>query len=174
MSRDTFDVVVIGSGFGGAIAALRASEAGRKVLVLERGRRWAPGQFPRDVTDTEWDEFLDHFEHRKVELGTCGRAYATACHHEHACIRCPLLRIDPNQQPRLEEIRVSLVNRRQEAVERGWTGEIDGLEITLAAADRKLASLTSEPRSSAQDGPGFLQPMKTSLGVGESRPPGRL
>lgn len=53
MSRDTFDVVVIGSGFGGAIAALRASEAGRKVLVLERGRRWAPGQFPRDVTDTD-------------------------------------------------------------------------------------------------------------------------
>lgn len=53
MSSDTFDVVIIGSGFGGAIAALRASEAGRKVLVLERGRRWVPGRFPRDVTDTD-------------------------------------------------------------------------------------------------------------------------
>jgi len=35
-----FDVIVIGSGFGGAITACRLSEAGYKVLILERGRRW--------------------------------------------------------------------------------------------------------------------------------------
>lgn len=35
------DCVVIGSGFGGAVSALRLSEAGLKVIVLERGRRWA-------------------------------------------------------------------------------------------------------------------------------------
>jgi cholesterol oxidase len=47
------DVVVVGSGFGGSIAALRLAQAGRSVAVLERGRRWAPGQFPRDVTRTD-------------------------------------------------------------------------------------------------------------------------
>jgi cholesterol oxidase len=48
-----FDVIVVGSGFGGSIAALRLSEAGRSVLVLERGRRWRPGDFPRDVRDID-------------------------------------------------------------------------------------------------------------------------
>jgi cholesterol oxidase len=41
-----FDVTVIGSGFGGAVTAARLSEAGYRVLILERGRRWAPENFP--------------------------------------------------------------------------------------------------------------------------------
>ncbi len=45
------DAVVIGSGFGGSIGALRLSEAGKSVIVLERGKRYKPGEFPRDVTD---------------------------------------------------------------------------------------------------------------------------
>ena len=47
----------------------------------------------------EWDEFLGHFERRKVALGDCGRAYGTSCIHEHSCVRCPLLRPDPAQRP---------------------------------------------------------------------------
>jgi cholesterol oxidase len=47
------DVVVIGSGFGGSVVAHRMSAAGHGVLVLERGRRWPPPSFPRDVTDTD-------------------------------------------------------------------------------------------------------------------------
>ncbi len=43
----TFDAVVIGSGFGGAVAACRLAERGRSVLVLERGRRWGREDFPR-------------------------------------------------------------------------------------------------------------------------------
>lgn len=62
-----YDVVVVGSGFGGSIAALRLSQAGRTVAVLERGRRYAPGQFPRDVTRA--DELLWHHPSRPEARG---------------------------------------------------------------------------------------------------------
>jgi cholesterol oxidase len=47
------DAVVVGSGFGGAITACRLAEAGRSVIVLERGRRYKPGEFPRNVRDVD-------------------------------------------------------------------------------------------------------------------------
>jgi cholesterol oxidase len=46
-----FDAIVIGSGFGGAITARRLSERGMRVLVLERGRRWEPAEYPRKPGD---------------------------------------------------------------------------------------------------------------------------
>jgi cholesterol oxidase len=49
----SFDVIVIGSGFGGAITACRLAQKNQKVLVLERGRRWKPNEFPRDF-DSPW------------------------------------------------------------------------------------------------------------------------
>lgn len=48
----TFDAIVVGSGFGGAVVACRLAEQGMKVLVLERGRRWAPGEYPRKAGDS--------------------------------------------------------------------------------------------------------------------------
>jgi cholesterol oxidase len=42
-----FDFIVIGSGFGGSVSALRLAEKGYRVAVLEMGRRWAPLSFPR-------------------------------------------------------------------------------------------------------------------------------
>jgi cholesterol oxidase len=51
-----FDVIVVGSGFGGAITSCRLQENGCKVLVLERGRRWDKTNFPRAPTDPWlWD-----------------------------------------------------------------------------------------------------------------------
>lgn len=49
--RESWDAVVVGSGFGGSINALRLAEAGKSVVVLERGRRYRPSDFPRDVRD---------------------------------------------------------------------------------------------------------------------------
>lgn len=48
-----FDAIVVGSGFGGAVTAARLAEAGWKVLVLERGRRWLPKDMPRGPGD-DW------------------------------------------------------------------------------------------------------------------------
>ena len=45
------DVLVVGSGFGGSVAALRLTEKGYRVAVLESGRRFGPGDFAR----TNWN-----------------------------------------------------------------------------------------------------------------------
>ncbi|MDE0538721.1 MAG: GMC family oxidoreductase [Rhodospirillales bacterium] len=53
---DRYDVVIVGSGFGGAVMACRLAEAGRRVLVLERGREWTPETYPRGPGDAwVWD-----------------------------------------------------------------------------------------------------------------------
>jgi cholesterol oxidase len=52
-----YDVIVIGSGFGGSPIAARLALAGYHVLVLERGRRWAVEEYPRDIQDPWiWDD----------------------------------------------------------------------------------------------------------------------
>jgi cholesterol oxidase len=45
------DYAVIGSGFGGSVAALRLAQKGYRVVVLEAGRRWLPEEFP----ENNWD-----------------------------------------------------------------------------------------------------------------------
>lgn len=46
-----YDVVVIGSGYGGAVAACRFAEAGRSVCLLERGSEYLPGEFPNSIAN---------------------------------------------------------------------------------------------------------------------------
>jgi cholesterol oxidase len=53
-----FDAVVVGSGFGGSVTACRLSQADRSVLVLERGKPYPPGSFPRSplgIKNNFWD-----------------------------------------------------------------------------------------------------------------------
>lgn len=49
--EEVFDFIVIGSGFGGSVSALRLAEKGYRVCVLEAGKRWRPEDFPK----TNWD-----------------------------------------------------------------------------------------------------------------------
>ena len=51
--NETFDFVIIGSGFGGSVSAMRLTEKGYRVLVLERGRRFGAKDFPK----TNWNIF---------------------------------------------------------------------------------------------------------------------
>jgi cholesterol oxidase len=46
--EEHFDAIVIGSGFGGAVMTCRLAEAGMRVCLLERGRAYPPGAFPRN------------------------------------------------------------------------------------------------------------------------------
>src|SRR5215203_7343087 len=47
MDGEHFEAVVIGSGFGGSVMTYRLSEAGLRVCLLERGKAYPPGSFPR-------------------------------------------------------------------------------------------------------------------------------
>ena len=113
---------------------------GHRAFIARR-RALRPSEEYRTPSDEEWDEFLGHFERRKVALGDCGRSYATACIHEHACLRCPLLRPDPTERGRLTQIRDNLLDRITEAETHRWFGEAEGLKISLAGANDKLAQM---------------------------------
>ena len=115
------------------------------LAFLARRRTLRPTEEYRTPTDDEWDEFLGHFQRRKVSIGTCARAFGTPCIHEHACVRCPLLRPDPAQRPRLIEIRDNLRDRITEAHREGWLGEVEGLQVSLTGAEEKLAQIDRRP-----------------------------
>jgi site-specific recombinase XerD len=120
---------------------------------LGQRRASRPAEECRSPTEAEWREFQQHFQTRKLELGTCGRPYGTPCQHEHACIRCPVLRVDPRKRERLAEIVHNLADRITEARMNGWLGEVDGLTVSLHAAAAKLADLDRTIARARDGGP---------------------
>ena len=58
-----FDAVVVGSGYGGAVAACRFAEAGLRVAVLERGKEYLPGEFPNDIAELPGHVRIDRAGH---------------------------------------------------------------------------------------------------------------
>ncbi|MEU3640022.1 integrase [Streptomyces albogriseolus] len=131
-----------GHGTYAAIYPADAIEAHRAFIARRRALR--PVEEYRTVTPEEWNEFLGHFERRKLALGDCGRAYGTDCAHEHACVRCPVLIVHATERPRLVEICDNLQARIQEAESEGWLGEIEGLQSSLTHAEEKLAQLDAQ------------------------------
>jgi cholesterol oxidase len=56
-----YDFIVVGSGFGGSVSALRLAEKGYRVAVLEKGRRYGPQDFPEtnlDMRKSLWNPRL--------------------------------------------------------------------------------------------------------------------
>ncbi|GAA2469358.1 hypothetical protein [Streptomyces mauvecolor] len=88
-----------------------------------------------------------------MSFGTCGRAFSTPCVHEHACVRCALLRPDPAQRDRLEEIRENLIARIAEAECEGWLGEVEGLRVSLPCAEDELAQIMRSTARASVDLP---------------------
>ena len=64
MNGADFDAIVIGSGFGGSVVTDRLAEAGMRVCLLERGRAYPPGTFPRtprEMSRSFWDPSEGHY-----------------------------------------------------------------------------------------------------------------
>jgi cholesterol oxidase len=59
LGKDSYEAIVVGSGFGGAVAACRLAQAGVDVGLLERGRRFPLGGFPRHTVRAD----LLHWHH---------------------------------------------------------------------------------------------------------------
>ena len=133
---------------------------------IDKRRSIRPEAEYREPTEQEWVEFRQHFHERKLELGTCGRPYGTPCKHEHACIRCPMLRIDPKQRERIVEIIANLTERIKEAELNGWLGEVAGLKTSREAAVKKLTNLDRAAATAAQSPAG-----KAQLGIPMPRNP---
>lgn len=69
MQQEAFDYIVIGSGFGGSVSAMRLAEKGYSVLVIEKGRRWQPKEFPKtdwNLPKYLWMPFLKWFGIQKL------------------------------------------------------------------------------------------------------------
>ncbi len=92
-----YDVVVIGSGFGGAITAARLAQAGRSVAVLERGRRWPRADFPRtmgQVSRAFWQEretygFLEYRAFKRMDIIQGAGVGGGSLHYFNVHIRTP-------------------------------------------------------------------------------------
>jgi cholesterol oxidase len=106
-TQASYDVVVIGSGFGGAVVALRLAEAGRRVLVLEQGRRWAKEDFPRTVGQTGkgfWQPgfaqgFLDYRVFRNIDVIQGVGVGGGSLHYFNVNVRAPARVLDRWSKP---------------------------------------------------------------------------
>ena len=84
-----YDVLIIGSGFGGSVAALRAVEKGYRVGVLEAGRRWPDDQTPKsswDIRKFAWLPEAEMYGIQRIEvlddvLVLCGAGVGGGSHH---------------------------------------------------------------------------------------------
>ncbi|NJP50641.1 FAD-binding protein [Streptomyces sp. SBST2-5] len=73
MAQDTYDydVIVVGSGFGGSVSALRLTEKGYSVGVLEAGRRWTRESLPKnswDIKNYLWAPKLGMYGIQRIHL----------------------------------------------------------------------------------------------------------
>jgi site-specific recombinase XerC len=126
---------------------------------LTRRRALRPGEEYRQPTEQEWADFAQHFRRRKMALGDCYRPYGTDCPHEHACVRCPMLRMDPAQLPRLAHIEADTHRLLAEAREHGWDGEAAGLETTLLHIADKQAQAQRIPATAGPPALGTERPV---------------
>ncbi len=66
-----YDYIVIGSGFGGSVSSLRLAEKGYSVLLIEQGKRYDPGDFPKsnwNLSRYLWVPFLRFFGFQKLSF----------------------------------------------------------------------------------------------------------
>jgi hypothetical protein len=118
-------------------------------FFIERRRTLRPFGEMRPASGEEWNEFEEHFLLRRVALGDCHRPYGTPCVHEHACVKCRFLRVDPAQLPRIEEMTTNADARLAEAKDRAWLGEVAALEDSLTHLRQRRTEAEQQLKTAA-------------------------
>jgi cholesterol oxidase len=86
--RPRYDAVVVGSGYGGSVAASRLARAGRRVAVLERGREFLTGEFPTRFPELRKEMQLTG---RRVRMGSPTGLYDVRLGEDmHVLVGCGL------------------------------------------------------------------------------------
>ncbi|WP_439543726.1 GMC family oxidoreductase [Hyphomicrobium sp.] len=139
--KHRYDVIVVGSGYGGGVTASRLSRAGKRVAVLERGREIQTGQFPQK------------FSELKNEFQVTGASFRTGSEQAlydvrlgrdmHVLVGCGL------GGGSLVNAGVSLVPDRRVFTDEAWPGQVaqDGfIEEGYRRAEQWLRP-ASDPRA---------------------------
>ena len=95
--KSTYDVVIVGSGFGGAITGCRLAQAGRSVCILERGKRWRQEDFPRttgEIAKAFWRKgktpgFIDYRVFKKIDVIQGSGVGGGSLHYFNVHLRTP-------------------------------------------------------------------------------------
>lgn len=136
-----YDVVVVGSGYGGGVAASRLARAGKRVAVLERGREVLTGEFPARFPDLKNEMQI---RGRKMSSGPETALYDVRLGEDmHVLVGCGL------GGGSLVNAGVSLRPDARVFADEVWPGQIrqDGLlDEGYARAERWLAP-ASDPRA---------------------------
>jgi cholesterol oxidase len=95
--KSTYDVVIVGSGFGGAITGCRLAQAGRSVCILERGKRWRKEEFPRttgEIAKAFWRPgktpgFIDYRVFKNIDVIQGSGVGGGSLHYFNVHLRTP-------------------------------------------------------------------------------------
>ena len=72
-AKKTYDFVIVGSGFGGSVSALRLVEKGYDVLLIEKGKRYQSKDFPKNNLNLRkwlWMPFFRFFGIFKITFSS--------------------------------------------------------------------------------------------------------
>lgn len=157
--RPRYDVIVVGSGYGGGVTASRLSRAGKRVAVLERGREIQTGEFPQK------------FGELKNEFQVTGKSFRTGSEQAiydvrlgrdmHVLVGCGL------GGGSLVNAGVSLVPDRRVFTDDAWPGQVaqDGtLEEGYRRAEQWLRP-TPDPRAREMTKYGVLDTAAAGMGA---------
>ena len=71
MSKKKYDFIIVGSGFGGSVSAMRLAQKGYKVAILEMGQEWNNSDFPKtnwNIKKYLWQPLIKCFGIQKITL----------------------------------------------------------------------------------------------------------
>lgn len=162
--KERYDVVVVGSGYGGGVTASRLARAGKRVAVLERGREILTGEFPQ-----KFSELKNEFQVRgkSFRTGSDQAIYDVRLGTDmHVLVACGL------GGGSLVNAGVSLIPDSRVFTDDAWPGQIaqDGLmEEGYRHAEQWLRP-TADPRASEMTKYKVLEGASKAIGASPMAP----